>query len=178
MQNLDLPPSATSSRKLTVNVQKNWTIPSKVSYFFSPRQSLFLHTFWEKSSQWVKKLFFFSRAGKKNSLWDWVSQYDLNFTREKKNKNKKTHFGKKKKNFFMVGKFSKTGIWGPISILARVFDVMTNEITLEEGPKNHQTSWQTNKLFGQIGTERPLCEWQLSPQALSFLLISWRSLTR
>ena len=41
--------------------------------------------------------FFFSSTKKKNSIWDWVSQYRLNFSRKKKNKpKKKTTSGKKK----------------------------------------------------------------------------------
>ena len=82
---------------------------SKVRFFF-PRNSLFFRTFRKKSSECVKKPFFFSRAWKKKTpsqLSEWVAL--SSFWGEKKNVQKFQksavfffRFAGKKKHFFQI----------------------------------------------------------------------------
>ena len=86
-------------------------IGQRYRIFFFSRNSLILTTFWKKSTEWVKILFFFFFTGLFfffSPFWIWVSEWILNFSWEKKKHNMWLKFvGKTPCIFFFHQKWKK-----------------------------------------------------------------------
>ena len=134
---------------------------------FFPRESLFLHTFRQKSSEWVKIMLFFFLAFE----IEWVSEWGVNISRKKKLFRKKTKTQLKFQNskiphifnWFYVGKFQKIE-WVESKLWE---EKKSNFFFSRRREKNKQISqirvceWATNfsgKKYGTLGVSaRIMC---------------------